>query len=108
MDLYDYPLSVSVSIPHVYLPLVIGMIIQIVCVAGAHRLTTRVSALTVTLILVICKAIGLIFSIMGIMHVGITILVFVSLALAKIPSVLRLNESTLWNLFGLGRSRCGR
>jgi UDP-xylose/UDP-N-acetylglucosamine transporter B4 len=100
-DFYDYPLLVSVSIPHIYLPLVINTITQLVCVAGVNRLTTRVSALTVTLVLVIRKAISLIISIIGIMHVGRTICGVVSSASAKISSALGLDESTLWNLFGL-------
>ena len=100
-SLYDYPLSVSVSIPHIYLPLILNTITQLVCVAGVHRLTTRVSALTVTLVLVIRKAISLIISSVGIMHVGHTIRGLASLASAKICSVLELDESTLWNVFGL-------
>ena len=40
------------------------------------------------------------------MHVGRTIRGFISLASAKICSTLGLDESTLWNLFGLlGRRR---
>jgi UDP-xylose/UDP-N-acetylglucosamine transporter B4 len=100
-DLYDYPLSVSVSIPHIYLPLVLNSITQLVCIAGVHRLTTRVSALTVTLVLVIRKAISLIISTIGIVYVGRTIRGFVSLASAKFCSVLGLDESTLLNMFGL-------
>ena len=38
---------------------------------------------------------------MGILDVGRTIRVFVSLASAKVYSVLGLDVSTLWNLFGL-------
>ena len=98
---YDYPLLVSVSIPHIYLPLVLNTITQLVCVAGVHRLTTRVSALTVTLVLVIRKAISLIISMIGIVHVGRTIGGFVSLASANICSVLGLDQSILWNLFEL-------
>jgi solute carrier family 35 (UDP-xylose/UDP-N-acetylglucosamine transporter), member B4 len=100
-NLYDYPLSVSVSIPHIYLPLVLNTISQLVCVAGVNRLTTRVSALTVTLILVIRKAISLIISVIGIMQVGRAIRGFVSLASAKMCSALGLDESILWNSFVL-------
>ena len=102
-DLYDYPLLISVSIPHIYLPLVLNTITQLVCIAGVHRLTTRVSALTVTLVLVIRKAISLVISIIGIMHVGQAICGFIFLASAKVCNVLGLDldESTLWNLFGL-------
>ena len=100
-DLYDYPLLVSVSIPHIYLPLILNTITQLVCIAGVHRLTTRVSALTVTLVLVIRKAVSLVISMIGVMPVGRTIGGLVSLTSAKICSVLGLDESTLWNLFGL-------
>ena len=71
---------------------------------ASPSLTTRISALTVTLVLVIRKAISLIVSIiLGLMHVGRTIRGFVSLASAKNCSVLGLDKSTLcqWKLFGL-------
>ena len=39
-DLYDYPLSLWVSIPQIYLPLVLQTrFTQLVCKAGVHRLT---------------------------------------------------------------------
>ncbi|KAF8816504.1 UAA transporter [Phlegmacium glaucopus] len=104
-DLYDYPLSVSLSIPHIYLPLVLNTITQLVCVAGVHRLTTRVSALTVTLVLVVRKAISLIISVVGITHVGHVIRGFAFLASEKICGVLGLDGSmfdwSLWNIFRL-------
>ena len=43
-------LSVSVSITHVYLPLVLNTIAQLVCL-GVHRLTTRVNAITLVLVI---------------------------------------------------------
>jgi len=57
-DLNHYLLLVSVSISHIYLTLVLNTITQLVRVAGVHRLTTRVRALTVTgtLVLIIHKA----------------------------------------------------
>ncbi|KAH9483076.1 UDP-xylose and UDP-N-acetylglucosamine transporter [Psilocybe cubensis] len=61
---------VSVSLPHIYLPLVLNTVTQLLCVAGVHRLTTRVSALTVTLVLVVRKAASLIISVIGISKVG--------------------------------------
>ena len=104
-DLHEYPLSVSVSIPHIYLPLVLNTITQLVCIAGVHRLTTHVSALTVTLVLVIRKAISLIISIVGIMHVGRVIHGFASLTWETICNVLGLDgsilDSSLWNIFGV-------
>ena len=62
-----------VFVPHIYLPLVLNTITQLFYGSGEHRLTTRVSALTDTLVLVICKAtsISLIISIINIMHVGL-------------------------------------
>jgi len=64
------PISLSFSIPYVYLPLIVNTITQLLCVAGVHRLTTRVSAVTVTLVLVVRKAFSLIISVVGIVHLG--------------------------------------
>ncbi|KAJ7485248.1 UAA transporter family-domain-containing protein [Mycena galericulata] len=50
-------------IPQAYLPLLLNTVTQLLCVAGVHRLTTRVSALTVTLVLVVRKAVSLIISV---------------------------------------------
>ena len=102
---YHYPLSVSLSIPHIYLPLVLNTITQLVCVAGVHRLTTRVSALTVTLVLVVRKAVSLILSVVGITNVGLAIRGFAFVASAKFCSALGLDESmfnwSFWNVFPL-------
>ncbi|KAG5651682.1 hypothetical protein H0H81_007843, partial [Sphagnurus paluster] len=54
----------SVSIPHAYLPLLLNTLTQLLCVAGVHRLTTRVSALSVTLVLVVRKAVSLVLSVL--------------------------------------------
>ncbi|KAF8883447.1 UAA transporter, partial [Infundibulicybe gibba] len=54
-----------VRIPTAYLPLLVNTLTQLLCVAGVHRLTTRVSALSVTLVLVVRKAVSLILSVMG-------------------------------------------
>lgn len=64
------PILLSLSIPHIYLPLIINTITQLLCVAGVHRLTTRVSAVTVTLVLVVRKAVSLIISVVGIAQAG--------------------------------------
>ena len=45
--------------------LVASTLTQLVCSAGVHRLTSRVSSLTVTLILVIRKAVSLVLSVAG-------------------------------------------
>ncbi len=63
-------LLLSLSVPTIYFPLVLNTITQLVCVAGVHRLTTRVSSLTVTLILVVRKAVSLVISVIGISQVG--------------------------------------
>ncbi|KAF4616027.1 hypothetical protein D9613_011434 [Agrocybe pediades] len=63
----------SFSIPQIYFPLFINTITQLLCVAGVHRLTTRVSALTVTLILVVRKAVSLIISVIGVSRVAASI-----------------------------------
>ncbi|KAG6810483.1 hypothetical protein H0H92_011691 [Tricholoma furcatifolium] len=56
----------NLSIPTAYIPLTLNTLTQLVCVAGVHRLTTRVSALTVTLVLVVRKAVSLVLSVVGI------------------------------------------
>ena len=55
----------STNIPAVYVPLALNTLTQLVCVAGVNRLTTRVSALTVTLVLVVRKATSLVLSVVG-------------------------------------------
>lgn len=51
------------DVPEAYLPLLLNTLTQLFCVAGVHRLTTRVSALTVTLVLVVRKAVSLLISV---------------------------------------------
>lgn len=46
-------------IPRMWVPLALNVLTQLVCVSGVHRLTARVSSLTVTLILVVRKAVSL-------------------------------------------------
>lgn len=60
----------AVHIPTTYLPLLLNTLTQLLCVAGVHRLTTRVSALTVTLVLVVRKAVSLVLSVVGIGMMG--------------------------------------
>lgn len=59
------PRLFSTNIPTVYAPLALNTLTQLVCVAGVNRLTTRVSALTVTLVLVVRKATSLVLSVVG-------------------------------------------
>ncbi|KAI0092501.1 UAA transporter [Irpex rosettiformis] len=54
----------SISLPSPYISLVLNTLTQLVCVSGVHRLTSRVSSLTVTLILVVRKAVSLIISVL--------------------------------------------
>ncbi|KAH9938691.1 UAA transporter, partial [Fomitopsis serialis] len=51
-------------IPEAYVPLVLNTLTQLLCVAGVHRLTARVSSLTVTLVLVVRKAVSLLISVL--------------------------------------------
>ncbi|TFK74371.1 UAA transporter [Pluteus cervinus] len=54
-----------IIIPSAYISLAINTFTQVICVAGVNRLTTRVSALTVTLVLVVRKALSLVLSVLG-------------------------------------------
>lgn len=53
----------SIPIPAAYLYLLLNTLTQLVCISGVHRLTSRVSSLTVTLVLVVRKAVSLIISV---------------------------------------------
>ncbi|KAF8966455.1 UAA transporter family-domain-containing protein [Flammula alnicola] len=105
MSFVDYPLQLSLSIPHIYLPLSLNAITQIVCVAGVNRLTTRVSALTVTLVLVVRKAVSLIISVIGVSQVGLALRALVFLGLKKAAGALGLgvpvDEEWSFNVFGI-------
>ncbi|KAF5320664.1 hypothetical protein D9619_001192 [Psilocybe cf. subviscida] len=72
---------VGLSIPQIYLPLALNTITQLICASGVNRLTTGVSALTVTLVLVVRKAVSLIISVIGAGAVGHTIRHYVHTAL---------------------------
>ena len=61
----DAPMNYDLVIPAAYLTLLVNTLTQLLCVAGVHRLTTHVSALTVTLVLVVRKAVSLILSVAG-------------------------------------------
>lgn len=54
----------SITIPRFWIPLTLNIVTQLVCVSGVHRLTSRVSSLTVTLVLVIRKAVSLCISVL--------------------------------------------
>jgi solute carrier family 35 (UDP-xylose/UDP-N-acetylglucosamine transporter), member B4 len=62
---FNIPLAaVRFTLPAVLPALLANALTQLLCVAGVNRLTTRVPALTVTLILVVRKAVSLVFSVM--------------------------------------------
>ncbi|KAF8529227.1 UAA-domain-containing protein [Hysterangium stoloniferum] len=49
----------GIVIPSFYIPLAVNVMTQLLCVSGVNRLTSRVSSLTVTLVLVVRKAVSL-------------------------------------------------
>ncbi|KAI0722014.1 UAA transporter [Cerioporus squamosus] len=51
------------EIPSGYIPLALTTLTSLVCVAGVNRLTARVSSLTVTLVLVVRKAVSMVVSV---------------------------------------------
>ncbi|KAG8985442.1 golgi uridine diphosphate-N- acetylglucosamine transporter [Tulasnella sp. JGI-2019a] len=60
----------SLSVPSFWIPLAINIVTQLICVSGVHRLTSRVSSLTVTLVLAVRKAISVILSVLLIRKEG--------------------------------------
>src|SRR5882762_6571290 len=56
--------STSISIPTAYFPLLLNTLTQLLCASGVHRLTGKVSSLTVTLTLVVRKAVSLVISVL--------------------------------------------
>lgn len=94
----------ALSIPQIYLPLILNTVTQLLCVAGVHRLTTRVSALTVTLVLVVRKAVSLIISVIGVNKVGLAARQVVVDIIARLASLFGLSlEGGIWSssLFGV-------
>jgi UDP-xylose/UDP-N-acetylglucosamine transporter B4 len=57
--------ELSLNVPYAYLPLFLNTMTQLLCASGVHRLTSRVSSLTVTLVLVVRKAVSLLLSVLG-------------------------------------------
>ncbi|KIY64537.1 UAA transporter, partial [Cylindrobasidium torrendii FP15055 ss-10] len=67
----------NIPVPSAYLLLLANVTTQLVCVAGVNRLTTQVNSLTVTLILVVRKAVSLLVSVLlkgTAEHVDVTML----------------------------------
>ncbi|KAF7291105.1 UDP-xylose and UDP-N-acetylglucosamine transporter [Mycena indigotica] len=56
--------SLLLHLPKPYITLLLNTLTQLICVAGVHRLTTRLSALTVTLVLAVRKATSLLISVL--------------------------------------------
>ena len=55
--------AAQITFPAVLPALLANTLTQLLCVAGVHRLTTRVPTLTVTLVLVVRKAVSLVLSV---------------------------------------------
>lgn len=53
----------GIHIPVFWIPLIFNIATQLVCVSGVHRLTAKVSSLTVTLVLAVRKAVSLVLSV---------------------------------------------
>jgi UDP-xylose/UDP-N-acetylglucosamine transporter B4 len=60
----DISSSTYLSIPTAYFPLLLNTLTQLLCASGVHRLTGKVSSLTVTLTLVVRKAVSLVISVL--------------------------------------------
>ncbi|KAK7471200.1 golgi uridine diphosphate-N-acetylglucosamine transporter [Stygiomarasmius scandens] len=56
------PYLLNIFVPQAILPLILNTLTQLLCSAGVNRLTSRVTSLTVTLILVVRKAVSLVIS----------------------------------------------
>jgi len=64
---FSFPASLKLGrmeVPKLYIALLLNTVTQLLCVAGVNRLTSRVSSLTVTLVLVVRKAVSLIISVL--------------------------------------------
>ncbi|KAH6915510.1 UDP-N-acetylglucosamine transporter [Coprinopsis sp. MPI-PUGE-AT-0042] len=96
------PDSLAISLPKPYLPLVLNTLTQLLCVAGVNRLTTRVSSLTVTLILVVRKAVSLVISLKGAAIVQVATaaatrtLLGLDVEPGKVKKAVEVNEGMLW------------
>jgi solute carrier family 35 (UDP-xylose/UDP-N-acetylglucosamine transporter), member B4 len=53
----------GIYVPAFWIPLIFNITTQLVCVSGVHRLTAKVSSLTVTLVLAVRKAVSLVLSV---------------------------------------------
>ncbi|CEH13518.1 udp-n-acetylglucosamine transporter [Ceraceosorus bombacis] len=56
--------SLGLLIPSIFPPLTLNILTQLLCINGVNRLTSQVSSLTVTLVLVVRKAVSLAFSLL--------------------------------------------
>lgn len=83
--LFSLAENFELEIPSGYVPLAFTTLTSLVCVAGVNRLTARVSSLTVTLVLVIRKAVSMVISVVLFERAG---------ARAGQPS--QINASMMW------------
>ncbi|WFD34620.1 golgi uridine diphosphate-N- acetylglucosamine transporter [Malassezia cuniculi] len=60
--------DIGLWLPSFYIGLALNVLTQLICINGVNRLTARVSSLSVSLILVVRKAISLIISVVVINH----------------------------------------
>lgn len=60
----DASMLSAIQIPTAYFPLLLNTFTQLLCASGVHRLTGKVSSLTVTLTLVVRKAVSLLISVL--------------------------------------------
>ncbi|SPO22841.1 related to YEA4 - uridine diphosphate-N-acetylglucosamine [Ustilago trichophora] len=58
------PSGIGIWIPSFYPPLILNVATQLLCINGVNRLTAKVSSLSVTLVLVVRKALSLMVSVM--------------------------------------------
>lgn len=58
------PIPSAFQIPIAYFPLLLNTLTQLLCASGVHKLTGKVSSLTVTLTLVVRKAVSLVISVL--------------------------------------------
>ena len=63
IDKLFIPLLSDFSVPSFWIPLTINLTTQLICVSGVNRLTSRVSSLTVILVLALRKAVSLVVSV---------------------------------------------
>ena len=77
----------TVSIPEAYIPLLLNTFTQLLCISGVHRLTTKVSSLTVTLVLAVRKAVSLFISAVWFERSGWSGMMWIGAALVLVGTI---------------------